>query len=131
MADRPDPSRSVIVLGASPDRSRFSNKAVRSYAELGYTVYPVHPKESRIEGWRAFPSVEAVEGEARTLLMYVRPEVGLAVIDEAPARGVSDVFVNPGSGSPELVARILELGMNPIEACSIVAVGRSPADYGD
>lgn len=131
MTDMPDPSRSVIVLGASPDRSRYSNKAVRSYAELGYTVYPVHPKEPEIEGWKASSSVDAVDGEAGTLLMYVRPEVGLAVISQAPGKGVREVFVNPGSGSPELVAKIRELGMNPVEACSIVAVGKSPADYGD
>ena len=131
MTARPDPSRSVIVLGAGSDRSRYSNKAVRAYAQLGYTVYPVHPKETEVEGWKAFPDLDSVDGAADLLLLYVRPEVGLQMIDQAPGKGVRDVYVNPGSGSPDLVARIRGLGLNPIEACSIVAVGRSPADYAD
>lgn len=131
MTDTPDPSRSVIVLGAGSDRSRFSNKAVRCYAQLGFTVYPVNPKETEVEGWMAFPDIGAVDGRADLLLLYVRPEVGLKVIDQAPARGVRDVYVNPGSGNPDLVGRIRELGMNPIEACSIVATGRLPGDFTD
>jgi hypothetical protein len=78
-----------------------------------------------------YPTIAEVPGEASTLSLYLPPEVGITVVDAAPGRGVRDVFVNPGAGSPELVARILELGMNPIEACSIVAMGKSPAEYAD
>ena len=74
-------------------------------------------------------SIEEVPGRAATLSLYVPPQVGIKLIDAAPAKGVRDVYVNPGAGSPELVARIRELGMNPIEACSILAMGRTPEDY--
>ena len=36
--------QSVAVLGASTNRSKYSNKAVRAYADKGWTVYPVNPK---------------------------------------------------------------------------------------
>jgi hypothetical protein len=39
----------VIVLGASPERWRFANKAVRCYRELGYTVFAVHPTASVVK----------------------------------------------------------------------------------
>ena len=121
--------KTIIIVGASNDRSRFSNKAVRAYSELGWTVYPVHPKETRVEGLVCYPRIADVPGRASTLSLYVVPAVGIGLIDQAVGKGVVDVFVNPGTGSPDLVARIRELGMNPIEACSIIAVGKSPAQY--
>jgi hypothetical protein len=44
--------KSVAILGASADRSKYGNKAVRAYQQQGYTVFPINPKESEIEGLR-------------------------------------------------------------------------------
>ena len=52
--------KSVAVIGASADRSKFGNKAVRAYLTRGFTVYPVNPKETTIEGLPAFASIDAV-----------------------------------------------------------------------
>jgi hypothetical protein len=70
-----------------------------------------------------------VAEEAPLLLMYVRPEIGLRCIDEAPGRGVETVVLNPGTESPELLRRIAELGMRAVQDCAIVRVGKSPADF--
>jgi predicted CoA-binding protein len=131
MSDDPRPARAVIVLGASPKRSRFSNMAIRAYRERGFTVYPVHPRGGAIEGLEVAARVAEVPGPAETLLLYVRPEIGRAALREARARGVRRVFVNPGAGSPELVAEIEALGMEAIEACAILAIGRSPGELDD
>lgn len=126
-----DEARRVIILGASPNRARFSNKAVRAYREAGYEVLPVHPATPDIEGIKSWPSVAEVPGRAGLLLLYVRPAIALESIGEAVEKGVRRVFVNPGTGSPELVDRILELGMEPIESCAIIALGKSPSQYPD
>ena len=44
----------VAILGASADRSKFGNKAVRAFLARGYTVYPVNPKGGEIEGLAAY-----------------------------------------------------------------------------
>ncbi len=121
--------KSIIIVGASSNRERFSNKAVRAYRDLGWTVYPVHPREKEVEELPCHPTIAAVPARAATLSLYLPPDAGLGVIDQAPAKGVRDVYVNPGAGSPELIRRIEELEMNPIEACSILAVGKHPEDY--
>jgi predicted CoA-binding protein len=43
----------VAVVGASADPSKYGNRAVRAHLARGYEVYPVHPKEERIEKARA------------------------------------------------------------------------------
>ena|SRR2546428_36273 len=49
--------KSVAVIGASSDRSRFGNKAVRAFGQKGYTVYAVNPTESIVEGIPTYWSV--------------------------------------------------------------------------
>lgn len=129
MAEPVDPEKCIIIVGASNDRSRFANRAVRAYRELGWIVYPVHPREKTVEGLACYERVEDVPGLARRLNLYVPAEVGMHVVEAAAGRGVRDVFVNPGAGSPALIEKIRSLGLSPIEACSIVAIGKHPSDY--
>jgi hypothetical protein len=123
--------KKIIIVGASNNRSRFSNRAVRAFRDRGWTVYPVHPRETEVEGIPCFPTVADVPGTAEWLSLYVLPPAGMLAIEAASTKGVRNVYVNPGTESPELIAKIRSLGMNPIEACSIISVGADPRAYGD
>jgi acyl-CoA synthetase (NDP forming) len=48
---------SVAVIGASADRRKYGNKAVRAYLRQGWTVYPVNSHEPTIEGLPAYRSM--------------------------------------------------------------------------
>src|SRR5258708_38606616 len=50
------PKPTIAIIGASADRGKFGNKAVRAYASQGYTVYPVHPRENVIESHPVYRS---------------------------------------------------------------------------
>jgi predicted CoA-binding protein len=121
----------VAILGASPDRSKFGNKAVRAFVARGFTVYPVNPKAPEIEGLTAYPSLAAIPAEVKLdrISVYLPPAVGLKVLPEIVARGCDELWLNPGSESDQLVAAAEKAGMNVIQACSIVAVGMSPHDF--
>lgn len=119
----------IAVIGASSNRAKYGNKAVRAYVAAGWTVYPVNPNEEEIEGLRAYPSVLDVPGEIDEASFYLPPKWGLAVADEVIAKGIPRVYLNPGAESPELVAKLQAAGVEVIQACSIVAVGRSPAEF--
>jgi predicted CoA-binding protein len=120
----------VAVLGASSDRSKYGNKAVRSYQHQGWEVYPVNPRETAIEGLRAYPSLDAVPlKRLDRVSFYVPPAVGLELIEQVVRKDVGEVWLNPGTESPDLVARAAALGLTVIQACSIVNIGDSPAHY--
>jgi acyl-CoA synthetase (NDP forming) len=122
-------SRRVAVIGASNDRRKFGNKAVRAFRARGFTVYPVNPHEASVEGLTAYPTVVDVPDALEMATMYVPPDIGLTVLDDLARKGVKEVWFNPGSGSPALVARAKALGLTAIESCSIVAIGESPGNY--
>ena len=121
-----DRRKTVAVIGASNDRGKYGNKAVRAYLLKGFDVYPVNPKEEVIEGLRTYRSILDIEDEIDRATLYVPPGVGLQVVDEIARKGVKELYFNPGAESDELVEKARKLGLNPILACSILAVGMDP-----
>ena len=124
--DKSGKSKVVAVIGASADRRKFGNRAVRAYAAEGYTVVPINPNEVEVEGLRTYPSVLDVPGDIDMASFYVPPDIGEHVIDEVARKGIPEVWLNPGSESDRLVARARALSIQPIVACSIVSIGRNP-----
>ena len=116
----------VAVIGASSARHKFGNKAVRAYLRQGWTVYPVNPRETNIEGLPTFPSVSAIPGPVDRAALYLPPEIGIGVLDEIQRKGIRELWVNPGAESDALSARAEQLGLEPIQACSIVGIGERP-----
>ncbi len=119
---------SIAVIGASNDRSKYGNRAVRAYQALGWTVYPVNPRESVIEGLAVYKTIADTPQPVDRASLYVPPAVGIGLLDTISAHRVKELWVNPGSGSPELVARAEALGLQTVEACSIVAAGADPGE---
>jgi len=119
----------VAVIGASTDRQKFGNRAVRAYLEQGYTVVPINPHKPEIEGLKTYASVLDVPGTVDMASFYVPPEVGEQVIAEVAQKGVAEVWLNPGAESDALIARARSLSIKPIVACSVVAIGRDPHSY--
>lgn len=122
------PEKTVAIIGASNDRRKYGNKAVRAYRDRGYHVVPINSHAPEIEGLRAYRSVLDVPGPIDTVLFYVPPAVGERVIGEVASKGIADVWISPGAESDTLLAKARALGLKPILACSILAVGRSPAE---
>ncbi len=119
----------VAVIGASNDRAKFGNKAVRSYLAHGHSVFPVNPREQTIEGRPVYRSIRDIPADLDATLVYLPPERTLRVLAEIAEKGPGQLFLNPGSEDDAVVARAAELGLSPILACSILAIGDVPANY--
>ena len=119
----------VAVIGASSNRNKFGNKALRAFANRGYTVIPINPREAEVEGHRTYSSVLDVPGDIDLATMYVPPRTGVRVLDDLAKKGIHAVWLNPGADGSEVVTRAQELGLRTRQLCSILAIGESPSDY--
>ena len=119
----------VAVVGASRDRRKFGNKAVRAFRRQGYQVVPINPHESDIEGLKTYKSVLDVAGPIDMATFYVPPEIGESLIDEMAAKQVPEVWLNPGAESDVLISRARALKLRPVVACSIVGIGETPDNF--
>ncbi|NJN36832.1 MAG: CoA-binding protein [Nitrospiraceae bacterium] len=123
-------ARSVAVLGASTDRAKFGNKAVRAFQQQGYTVYPVNPKGGTIEGLPVCASLAEVSAaHLDRISVYLPPPVSFELLPEIAAKGAREIWFNPGSADAQVLAAAREAGLNAIAGCSIVDIGRSPAQF--
>lgn len=115
----------VAVVGASSDRSKFGNKALRAFQAEGHAVIPINPHEKEVEGIPTYASVLDVPGAIDMATVYVQPHVGLQLLREFEQKQIPEIWINPGAESDELLADARRRKLNVIAACSIVAIGRN------
>lgn len=116
----------VAILGASADREKFGNKAVRAYLRRGWDVHPVNPRGGEIEELKVWRTLAEVPVKLDRVLLYLPPAIGFSLLPAIAAAGPDEFYVNPGAESDELLAEARRLGLEPIQACAIVAIGESP-----
>lgn len=118
--------KTVAIIGASNNRAKFGNKAVRAFRQQGYTVWPVNPTESAIEGLPAFKRIAEVPARPQLVSVYLSPAVLVEVLPEIAAKGCDELWLNPGTESDEVLVAARRLGLNVIQACSVLGIGLSP-----
>jgi predicted CoA-binding protein len=116
----------VLILGASADRTKFGNKSLRAFQQKGFAVYPVNPREKEIEGARVYPTIAQVPVRPNVVTVYLPPERLLPLLPDIAAKGCDELWLNPGTESEEVLAEAARLGLPVIQACSIVGLGMSP-----
>lgn len=121
--------KTVAIVGASNDRLKYGNKALRAFEAQGYRVVPIHPAGGMIEGHEAYTSLLDVPFDIDLATFYVPPAVGVHVVEQVAAKQIPELWLNPGSDGPEVVERAKALGLDPIVACSILGIGESPSRY--
>ncbi len=121
--------KTVAVIGASSNRNKFGNKALRAFANKGYTVFPINPNEAEVEGHPAFKSVLDVPGAIDMATFYVPGDVGLVILDDVVKKQIPEVWLNPGADDPRLVEKARAVGLKTVRHCSIIAIGDSPGRY--
>lgn len=116
----------VLVVGASSNPAKFGNKAVRAYQRQGWKVIPVNPNEAQIEGLPTVSRIEDVDEPIDRISLYLPPAVGITLLEAIRKKAPKELWVNPGAESEELMALADSMGLDPINACSIVDIGERP-----
>jgi predicted CoA-binding protein len=113
------------VAGASASREKYGNKVLRCYLQKGRRAIPIHLREPAIEGVATVRSVADLPGEAKSLSIITPPAVTEQVVEQAIARGVESVWMQPGAESAAAVARCEAAGVNVIAdgTCLLVVLG--------
>ena len=122
-------SKVVAVIGASSNRGKFGNKALRAFSAEGYTVVAVNPNESEVEGLKTYASVLDFPHAIDMATVYVPPEIGITLLPQFEQKQIPEIWVNPGAESDELLAEAKRRKLNVIAACSIIGIGRSPYQF--
>ena len=112
--------RNVAVLGASPNRDRYSNQAVRLLARYDYRPIPVNPGHKESEGLACFPNLSAIGEPLHTITLYLGPARSSALIAEIVAANPQRIIMNPGAENETLAEAASGAGIEVVEGCTLV-----------
>ncbi len=113
------------VVGASTSREKYGNKVLRCYLQKGRRAVPVHPREAAIEGVPCVASVADLPADVQSISVVTPPPVTEQAVEQAIARGIRNVWMQPGAESARAVARCEAAGVNVIAdgTCVLVVLG--------
>ena len=63
------------LVGASAGRSKYGNMILRDLHQAGYAIYPVNPRETEIEGLRAYRTLADLPQLPQVVDIVVPPRV--------------------------------------------------------
>jgi len=115
------------VAGASTNRDKFGNKVLRCYQQNGRKVYGINPRATEIEGATCVASVAELHDEVWSISVITPPAITEVVVKAAIARGIRNIWMQPGAQSPKAVEECLLHGINVIAdgSCILVVLGYS------
>jgi predicted CoA-binding protein len=113
------------VVGASSNRHKYGNKVLRCYLQNQRRVVPVNPGARTIEGLDCVPSVTDLHPKVESISIITPPQVTERVVERAIARGIKNVWMQPGAESAQAVATCEQAGINVIAdgSCVLVVLG--------
>jgi predicted CoA-binding protein len=114
-----DVKKLTVVLGASPDRSRYSNLAVNRLSQRGHEVVPVGIRTGDIAGIEIVKGMPPLEG-VDTVTLYLNAERQKQYYDYIFSLHPARLIFNPGAENPELSKLAEEKGIEALEACTLV-----------
>jgi predicted CoA-binding protein len=131
MTDTVDPidrflsSPAYGVVGASPRRHKYGNKVLRCYQQNGRRAIPVNPREPEIEGVACVASVSGLPDEVKSISVITPPAVTERIVQDAIAKGIENVWMQPGAESEASVEACRNAGINVIAdgSCLLVVLG--------
>jgi uncharacterized protein len=109
----------TLVIGASPNRSRFSYRAVQELANFHYPVFAVGIREGEIDGiqiQKPFPELP----EIHTVTLYIgaqnQPDYYDFILGLKPQR----VIFNPGTENEKFEEQLAKKGIEVVQGCTLV-----------
>lgn len=108
--------RTIAMVGASPDRTKFSYGVLRVLHETGYDMLPVNPQPGleEIRGLRVYRSLNAIDRPVDMVEVFRRPEDLPGIAREAVAIGASVLWGQIGVVNHEAALLAEEAGLKVV-----------------
>lgn len=110
------------VAGASTNRDKYGNRVLRCYLQNGRKAVPINPRAEAIEGVPCAASVADLPPEVKSLSVITPPKITEEVVEAAIAKGIENIWMQPGAESPAAVERCRQAGVNVIADGSCLLV---------
>ena len=108
--------KTIAMVGASPDKTKFSYGVLRVLHETGYDMIPVNPRPeiTEIRGLKVYPSLTAIDRQVDMVEVFRKPEDLYGVAKEAIAIGAKVLWGQIGVINYEAASLAEEAGLKVV-----------------
>lgn len=90
-------AETIAVVGLSNHTERPAYDVARYLQRSGYRIIPINPNETQVLGERAYPDLLSVPHRIDIVDIFRRPEFVPEIVQQAIARNVKVVWMQPGA----------------------------------
>jgi len=115
-------TKTIAILGLSPDPSKASHRVAKYLKEQGFTIVPIYPKEDEILGEKVYRSLEEIPFEVDMVDVFRKPKALLSIAKATLARGdVKCFWAQIGIVNNEAAALVEKSGLKVVQnKCTMV-----------
>ncbi|MDY0321297.1 MAG: CoA-binding protein [Arcobacteraceae bacterium] len=115
-------TKTIAVIGLSPDETKDSNRVAKYLQSVGYKIVPVYPKGDIILGEQVYRSLSEIPFEIDLVNVFRKPEFVSVVVDEALQRGdVKIVWTQKGIVNNQAAQKAKDNGLKVVQNhCTMV-----------
>ena len=111
--------KKTLVLGATPNPDRYSYMATEMLSAYGHLVVPFGIRKGMI-GEHEIKNQWPTADEFDTVTLYLNPSMQQDYKEKIKQLKPKRVIFNPGTENPSFERELIEIGIEPIEACTLV-----------
>lgn len=112
-------SKKTLVIGASENPSRYSNRAIHMLRTTGHEVVAIGARPGMVLDVKFGTEMTDFEG-VDTVTLYLNPDNQKPYYDYILALKPKRIIFNPGTENDELASIALGHDIVPVEACTLV-----------
>ena len=111
-----DSVKTIAMVGASPDKTKFSYGVLRVLHETGYDMIPVNPKPEikEIRNLKVYPNLKSINRPVDMVEVFRKPEDLYGVAEEAIAIGAKVLWGQIGVINHEAARLAEEAGLKVV-----------------
>ena len=108
--------KTIAMVGASPDKTKFSYGVLRVLHETGYDMIPVNPRPglTEIRGIKVYPTLAAIDRPVDMVEVFRRSEDLMGVAEDAIAIGAKVLWGQIGVVDQDAATMAEEAGLKVV-----------------
>ena len=111
-------TKTIAIVGCSPDSSKASNKVANYLQSVGYRIIPIYPKEEEILGEKVYRSLSDIPSDIQIDMVDIfrKPAVIASVIEEVLVRkDVKCIWTQLGLVNNEAAKKASDVGFQVVQ----------------
>ena len=112
-------NKKTVILGATPDPSRYAWKAAQRLTQYGHEIVPVGIKTGEVFGKTILNGQPEISG-TDTVTLYVGPQHQKNLYEYILRLKPKRVIFNPGTENEELMGLLEKYNIEVVEGCTLV-----------